>query len=645
MPFRARMADSVPDHHRRMIPSDRQSSFMPWRLIQRRTSSALRKKPSLQRRLDAALTLLLFLIAAAVFSTWRITAESSGEASALNQVASLRMALWRIESTRLSGQRQSSVTLIDDFDHQVERLPDLVSSALANERSPFAHRISNAWQPLRSELGMAPDPYNQPQITLHLNALTERIDEVVLAIQSDLESRIHSLRLLQVGILASALALTLFIILQLHRDFFAPLKTLQRAAHAVRNGQFSVRIPSQPANELGDLSDAFNTMVERLAALYSGLEGRVEEKTRELQHTNHLLQLLYRTATRLSEQDLTQEVLLEMLVDVERELGLGPGIVCVRREEDGRAYPLATPLPESERAALCEALGCSICFGSETPGGVREYQVGGTRLVSIPLTGGGHWQGVMPFQIKPGHALIPWQTQILETLAGHVATALANARRTEERHRLAVLEERSIIARELHDSLAQSLSYLKIQVTLLQSRLNPQLSPELQSNVEEIKSGLNAAYRELRELLSTFRLSPGHTHFTEELTAIIHEASRRCGFDVVLVQRMNNLELSASEEIHLTRLIREALINIERHAHASWAQVTLEANTLRQVELRIEDDGIGWSSPLPSEGHFGLDILHERTALLGGALALDSGPRGGARITLTFVAQTPYNRA
>ncbi len=585
------------------------------------------------------LVLALFLLSSAVVSAWWMTEQSRGEARLLNHTASLRMMLWRIEASRQA--KQPTTAQIHDYDAQLHQLSVQAQMGYLPQ-GDLIQPLLQTWHSLRPELERATPTALPADLSIPLATLTDEIDAVVNAIQNDLETRTQTLRGFQCGILVATCLLMILIIRHLQREFFTPLATLQRAAHAVRNGQFSVRVPPHPANELGDLGEAFNTMVERLAILYSGLEHQVAEQTHELHQSHHLLQLLYRTATRLSEQDLTQEVLLEMLVDVEQELGLGPGIVCVRRPEDGRAYPLATPLPESERAALCDALGCTLCFGTGTPTEIREHQVGTLHLVSIPLTGGGQWQGVMPFQIKSGHTLLPWQTRILQTLAGHVATALANARRAEERHRLAIYEERAIIARELHDSLAQSLSYLKIQVSLLQSRLDPQLSPELQSTVAELKTGLNSAYRELRELLTTFRLSPGQTPFTEGLEDMVKEASRRCGFEILLTQRMNGLELSAHEEIHLVRLVREALINIERHAQATWAQVCLEANSLRQVALHIEDNGIGWPDSPPQEGHYGLQILRERAALLNATLTLDRGTQGGARLMLQFIAQTPY---
>ena len=248
----------------------------------------------------------------------------------------------------------------------------------------------------------------------------------------------------------------------------------------------------------------------------------------------------------------------------------------------------------------------------------------------------------MPFQLRPGTRIEPWQTQVLETLGRHVAIALANTRRSEEQRRLAVLEERAVIARELHDSIAQSLSYLKIQIALMQSRIPAQLQPELAHSVEELNLGLGNAYRELRELLATFRLPPGQTPFTQALSNLTEELSQRCGFPILLEQHMGSMELSANEEIHLTSIIREALLNVQQHAQATWARVHLSADSLRQVKVSIEDNGVGLPPEPRGPHHYGLTIMHDRAAILHGQIQFETRPEGGTRVSLGFMANTPY---
>ena len=550
----------------------------------------LREQPILLRLVLAigAITLLALL---SVLTAATVAKTSAGEANAINGAGSLRMLAWRVVSEADGHQAAQWNATLDAFDQRLSALQDSGLRLATHETE-----LSDATRQIRAEWHALTQPSTpQQHLQEQMPQFVAHVDQLVHLLETDLETKILWLRRIQGGLLFLIVALA--------------IATLMMMKHQ-----------------------------------YGRLETLVGEKTRELQHSNRSLELLYRSTTRLSGGDLTQDKLLDLLQDVEDELGLGQGIICVRQNDDERAYPLATHIPETERAELCDTLGCSICFGTSASTVPNVHQLGERRLVSVPLTGGGQWQGVMPFQLRPGTTLEPWQTHVLETLGRHVATALANTRRAEERHRLAVYEERSVIARELHDSIAQSLSYLKIQIALLQSRIRDSQHTELLPTVEELKVGLGMAYSELRELLTTFRLSPGQTPFTEELDLMIHELSRRCGFAIQLDQHMGNMELSANEEVHLTSIIREALINISRHAQASWARVTLSADTRRQVAVTIEDNGIGMAPQPPNRDHYGLTIMRDRAAILEGQLHFEARAEGGTRVRLNFVAQTPYAR-
>ena len=551
----------------------------------------LREQPLLLR-LRLAIGAITFLALLTVLTAATVARTSAGEANAINNAGSLRMLAWRMVS---EADGRHAAQLNDTLHAFEQRLSVLQESGLrlAIHEAPLTEayrQIRDEWRALTQ-----PTALQQQRLLEQMPLFVTHVDHLVQLLETDLETKIRWLRWIQEALLFLIVAMTIATLLMMKHQ-------------------------------------------------YGRLESLVGEKTRELQHSNRSLALLYRAATRLSEGELTQDKLLALLQDVEDELGLGQGIICVRQNDEQRAYPLATHIPETERTELCDSLGCSICFGTSTSTTPKLHQLGERRLVSVPLTGGGQWQGVMPFQLPPGTTLEPWQSHVLETLGRHVATALANTRRAEERHRLAVYEERSVIARELHDSIAQSLSYLKIQIALLQSRIRETQHTELLPTVEELKVGLGMAYSELRELLTTFRISPGQTPFTEELDLMIHELSGRCGFTIQLDQRMGNMELSANEEVHLTSIIREALINVSRHAQASWARVTLSADTLRRVTVSIEDNGIGMAPQPPNRHHYGLTIMRDRAAILEGQLHTEARVEGGTRVRLNFVAQTPYAR-
>ena len=130
----------------------------------------------------------------------------------------------------------------------------------------------------------------------------------------------------------------------------------------------------------------------------------------------------------------------------------------------------------------------------------------------------------------------------------------------------------------------------------------------------ELREGLNNAYRQLRELLTTFRLQIHDAGLVQELKDTAEEFSRRGEFQVHLHVDALAFQLSASEQIHLLQVTREALSNCLRHAHAenAWLQLRQHGET---VSLSIEDDGRGFSEPVDQREHHGLtiaDIDHAR---------------------------------
>src|SRR5690606_5149734 len=133
-----------------------------------------------------------------------------------------------------------------------------------------------------------------------------------------------------------------------------------------------------------------------------------------------------------------------------------------------------------------------------------------------------------PLQQRPAG----WQQDLLEALAGHIATALSLGERRRQQHRLALMQERATIARELHDSLAQALSYLKIQIGRLQNLIDRDAGRAPLTEVAgELREGVSSAYRQLRELLGTFRLKVDTPGLEPALVNTVAEFRRRGDLD------------------------------------------------------------------------------------------------------------------
>jgi len=597
-------------------------------------------------RLGIAMGLIALLALASILSSTIFTETSEGKAGAINVAGSLRMQSYLIASTVASphlapaDKRRALQQALDEFEARFAN-PVLADSIPRDARSPLRasyDHVHSLWQKaIRPEaLRAAADPATALAFLRAVPPFVAEVDHVVKLLEDDLEGRIRALRLYQ-GIALFLIVFVIFASMYLMvTQVLAPLKDLLACSRAVREGDFGVRAANTGADELGQLGEAFNYMVRDLSGMYASLETRVAEKTSELEASNRSLELLYNTTRVLSERRVSNETLGQVLGDLERAVGAHAGVVCAHEAGQLKGFPLvASVLGSDGRPQHCRVSRCADCFASDE---MRERSLGAEgSLISVPLTDGGRVYGVMPLSVPAGRRLEAWQLKLAQAVGRHIGTALATARRADERHRIALLEERSVIARELHDSLAQSLSYLKIQVTRLQALLGRGApSGEVAGIVDELKEGLGNAYRQLRELLTTFRLRIEGRGLGAALEETVREFAARTGLEIALDNRLAGVELGSGEEIHVLQVIREALSNVEHHARATRARVSLASDAGNRVRVRVEDDGCGIGQAKAPAHHYGLIIMRDRAASLGGRVEVRPRPEGGTQVELEF---------
>ena len=606
-------------------------------------------------RLGIAMGMIVIFAMASIMVSTVFTEMSTGKARAINVAGSLRMQSYLLASqlTRPGLSDDARRQLIEGSVREYEaRLDD--PTLLAGVQTELVPPIAKAYRNIRQRwenhfkplaLAAATDPGKRAQFIATIGEFVAQIDQMVKLLEQELEDKIQWLRLVQGVSLFVIVIVVLITMYLMHTQVIIPLNDLLACARAVRKGDFQVRARHIQPDELGQLGAAFNTMVADLSQMYATLEVRVEEKTVELARSNRSLELLYGTIRTLSERRVTQEALMQVLHEVERVMEVSAGAICAYDPLLRQGLPLvAHPGEGGSRPSICPD-SCERCIGDGSLSIRQTEAADGVHAVSVPLTDGGRSYGVMPLQLQPGKELAPWQLQLLEAVGRHIGAALAMAQRDEERHRLALFEERSVIARELHDSLAQSLTYLKIQVTRLQAMLGKN-APEEQTGeiVGELKSGLNNAYRQLRELLTTFRLRIDGRGLNAALEETVREFMRHDGLAITLTNRLLGVELASNEEIHVLQVIREALSNVEHHARAATAQVSLERLDNNRVRVRVDDDGVGIKEGQSPMHHFGLNIMRDRAHSLNGELIVRHRETGGTRVELEFDPATPFGK-
>ena len=606
-------------------------------------SSNISIKDSLLARLGFAMGTIAFLSFISMALSTSIADNSLGKANAINSAGSLRMMSYRLLSYAESGapaERISSATT--EFQTRLDTLEGFVVSRAADYSALPAkfQQVHQAWEnniaPALLSLHGKPEATTLEMLERAIPAFVDQINDVVFLIEEDLEQKIALLRSLQIALLAMTVAVCLVTMWMMKNQVVRPLKDLLQAASRVRDKDFSAKAHHTDQDELGQLGEAFNMMVSEIAATYDNQNRLIAERTQELTDSNRSLELMYQSALQLSDKNITPSALKELLDVIESELGLSAGTVCISEHGTFPAHRLTTNLLKNDLEQLCGERGCEGCFKkSQWPAPIDSAN--GQNMIFVPIRNTGSISGVMPFRIRSSEPLPAWKIRVLEAIGSNLSMALSKMQHQEELHRVAVLEERSVIARELHDSIAQSLSYLRIQVARLEKR---HLTPEHQDEiVNELKTGLASAYKELRELISTFRLKIDERGFQTALIETTEEFSRRCNLHIDCRNDLPPTLLSANEEIHVLRIIREALANIEKHAHASKVEISATASDNQVVTIHIADNGIGIGDNKSPLNHYGLIIMEDRAQSLDGVITIRNRDQGGTEVLLTFLPE------
>ena len=600
-------------------------------------------KDSLLARLGLAMGTIVFLSFISMVLSTSIADNSLGKANAINSAGSLRMMSYRLLSYAESGAPNEQIALAStEFQTRLDTLEGFVVSRAADYSelpSRFAH-VHTTWEeqivPILLNLHGKPDAATIEKLERVIPAFVEQINNVVFLIEQDLEQKIALLRSLQIALLVMTVAVCLVTMWMMKNQVVRPLKDLLLAASRVRDKDFSAQVLHTDQDELGQLGATFNMMVSEIATTYDNQNRLIAERTQELTDSNRSLELMYQSALQLSDKNITPSMLKDLLNVIETELGLDAGAVCISEHGVYPAHRLATNLVQNDLEKLCGERGCETCFSkSRTPAAGSDAD--GQKMIFVPIRHAGSIAGVMPFKVNTTETLPDWKIRVLEAIGSNLSMALSKMQHQEERHRIAVLEERSVIARELHDSIAQSLSYLRIQVARLEKK---QLTPDAQDEIiTELKTGLGSAYKELRELISAFRLKIDERGFQTALIETTEEFSRRCNLHIDCRNDLPPTLLSANEEIHVLRIIREALANIEKHAQASAVAISASLSEHQVVTIQVSDNGIGIGDNKSPENHYGLIIMEDRAQSLDGTITIRNGAQGGTEVLLTFIPE------
>lgn len=236
------------------------------------------------------------------------------------------------------------------------------------------------------------------------------------------------------------------------------------------------------------------------------------------------------------------------------------------------------------------------------------------------------------------HQFSEEEIEVVMAIASAGAASVANAKLHQENLQLAIAHERNRLAQELHDSVCQSLATTKLYLNLLLRSEN--LSASATAKVHDAIGLLDQGYSDARDIIHSIRVAGTPTeNFPGTFRTYVEDFAAR--YDISVEYRLSDSDiLLLSQEVimQVSRILGEALSNVRKHAHANHVSIS-SSNGDGCVQIVIEDDGIGFDPLLASgknEGHFGLDIMRERTELARGGISFQKVLPHGTRIVLSI---------
>ncbi|MFC1309056.1 MAG: histidine kinase [gamma proteobacterium symbiont of Clathrolucina costata] len=466
---------------------------------------------------------------------------------------------------------------------------------------------------------------------------------------------------LQVVLLLS-ITLTLFslilVLIRLRSQLLHPLSSLEQFVNQVCQGEPVASKGHEQTGVLSSMARDIDSLSEELTDIYEDMEVRVARQTARLAQKTTSLQVLYDVAAGINQSENLDELLLEYMGVFKRMVNARSATVHLVLQDDrvrqvgcidlqGRLYNEQEMLP----IKLCQ---CGIAL---SPGDIlcsqdarvcsrrnnrTMYGANEVERVSVPMWYHGDVLGFYHLYVdKPGiYDGREDVLDILNTIGSHLGMAVAKQRSDSEARRLSIVEERTSLAHELHDSLAQTIASLRFQVRMLEETLqNDQISEKAVQEAQRIHNGLDEAHDELRELINSFRAPFDQRGLVPALSKLVERFNQETGIPAFFQPDCLKTDLDTSQEMQALRIVQEALANIRKHAKAHTIRVLLRCRSPGSYLILVEDDGVGFEGAVPQGNpgeHIGLSIMEERARRVGGELSIESEPGEGTRVELVI---------
>jgi two-component system nitrate/nitrite sensor histidine kinase NarX len=620
----------------------------------------------------------LLAVGLTLFISWQL----EGAAAAINDAGSLRMRVYRIAHhlVRADDPAAPRAAFAADLQRQIDEFDTVLVNLRAGDplRPLFVPkdegipadiaRLQQDWatqvRPLIADLVATPTLENLrlrgPEFDRAADAHVHAINDIVLKMEHSYAYSTNVLRASQVLLIALAIVGTILLLRFFFLTVIRPVYELQDGVKRMEREDFAVRVPILAGDEFGDLSSGFNQMASHLQSLYDTLEERVAAKTRSLEQKNRELKILYDIGAFLREPkpNDVDSLCKGFLERVQKTMGATASSARLLDVESRNLCMIVHDGLGEDFVDREEVLACGECvFGEVAKDGrsltldVRVADLGLARdscaragfetVSAISISANKRTLGVFNLYFAAAHPLDDADRQLLEILGQQLGIAIENQRLHARDREMAVSEERNLLARELHDSIAQGLAFLNLQVQMLERALADGKQVEAHDIVGMLRRGVEESYEDVRELLVHFRTRVERQDLDAAITAALRRLAEQTGVATDLDVQGDGAPLDPEAETQVLYIVQEALSNVRKHAGAQSVMVSVRRGR-EGLSVSVRDDGIGFGEgreEAAGEAHIGLQIMRERAMRIGGHFAVRSSPGRGTEIRLDLPRQ------
>lgn len=454
------------------------------------------------------------------------------------------------------------------------------------------------------------------------------------------------------------IVLLLLMVRAIWRELLRPLLRLCQWAELMRGVNLDARVDFGRGSDFDELERDINELANMMQNLSRDIEVQFQKHTDHITRESRSLAILYDVASSINLSHDLNELFEKSLESLCQNLNARAGII--RQFKGKNKRDVVASFGEINNTFLASADRIlSISYpvdkvdldhiyrvdrlAAETVFGAEEQRAGGKLLAfSILLQYREDTLGAIHLFFDDDIAFeLDSYRELLISIGQHLGSAVEKFRLIEEESQLLIIQERTRLSHELHDSLAQTIASLRIQIRVIDESFHSDDEKSIWHQMERIEYTIDQANHQLRELIAHFRIPINEQGLIPSIEESIRQTQEEMGIPIYFQNEWTEQEFPEEVELNVLRIVQECLANIRKHSEAEVVRVLLSSRDSKFIVL-IEDDGIGFvESSIVSQGgqHLGLNILRDRASEISASIDIESEPDDGTRIQLQFEAE------